>query len=188
MVIFGLTLFRNLVSDVGSTINGPIKMDGDMLGDDYIEIFQKNGDKLTEDYMSLLAETYGNYSHGHAKKNYLLQHFYFGKTNSICYIVCRVESHHLSSLSAELIFLFCISGSVALKEMYEVYSAPHLKFYVKQLENVGQWLLIAVVGLTSIPIFTLRENCLTIYPWQYQAAAVIIIVSICMHKLSVPSF
>lgn len=73
----------------------------------------------------------------------------------------------LSSLTLELSWIFFLSLTVALKEMYEIYSTPHPKFYFMQLENIGQWLLIAIIGLTSIPIFT--KN---IYPWQYQLAAV----------------
>lgn len=75
----------------------------------------------------------------------------------------------LSSLNYELVFLFIVTISVAVKELYEIFQTPQLKLYFVQLENVGQWVLIGVVGLTALPLLS---NQVIIHSWQYQAAAV----------------
>lgn len=41
------------------------------------------------------------------------------------------------------------------------------------MENIGQWALISVVALTSLPVFmTDGDNTIFLKSWQYQAAAV----------------
>ncbi|ODM93045.1 Transient receptor potential channel pyrexia [Orchesella cincta] len=85
--------------------------------------------------------------------------------------ICDV-GHHFPVLNTELIVLFFVSISVGIKELYEMYSSPELKYYFLQMENVGQWLLIGAVFISAIPVFSNATNSeIEIYAWQYQASA-----------------
>ncbi|CAL8132966.1 unnamed protein product [Orchesella dallaii] len=79
---------------------------------------------------------------------------------------------HYTRLNSELWFLFMMTVTISLKEIYEIYLSTDKLYYFHQLENIGQWTVVVIVFLASIPVFRVDGNWgVGIYEWQYQASA-----------------
>ncbi|CAL8132958.1 unnamed protein product [Orchesella dallaii] len=82
-------------------------------------------------------------------------------------------SDHYARLNSELWLLFVMTVSISVKQVYEMYSSTTLLDYFKQLENIGQWTVVVIVFLASIPIFRVDGNwTVGIYEWEYQTSSV----------------
>ncbi|ODN01560.1 Transient receptor potential channel pyrexia, partial [Orchesella cincta] len=70
--------------------------------------------------------------------------------------------------------LIVISSIIAVKEVYEFIACPRFWFYFKQLENIGQCVLLILMLITFLTSFfrtTTEEGHTRIYEWEYPIAA-----------------
>lgn len=64
--------------------------------------------------------------------------------------------------------LLGMTGTVAAKEFFEMFSTRSCRVYIRGPENMGQWLLICFILILSWPVVMSTE----VSHWNYEIAAV----------------